>query len=505
MATPSLTRTKKPLASGASASPTLGQGDPLKQALQGTPAPASAPTKSGMIAISPNVEQAKTQWDYMQNSGNPLYSNANFGGINIPVNNVTGNPLSLDRRDYETRQATNQVVDARLRDRAMTTPYKQHYGTGLGTGVAPINVLAEDYRKAAQEADFEQLRAENRAAFERAKSMDMSPTKYKIGRSNSDLEEQVKLGGTAGEQAQNMLNARAAGDAREEAKRQLKAQRGIEMGNAQAAARTFRMTGVSPNQGFTDQLMSRLDPRGAWDARAATETAKMQQSIANDNRAFEREKFKVGSDLQSKVADAQIAENTANAARYKAEADKTALATDAARRELGVQKDGTVIPVIPGQLTPDQSAKFSEASARYKDLRGSDLYDAMSPALDDLANTAPEYRAQRAFELGITPEMLDELANYRPMIPSPKDPNRSGYMDPFSVPFGETEAEFSDRLRRQTKAKELADQLRRRSIAPGGPSKNVPNDLKSALTAPISQPGAAQPLPPKVQQARQMR
>ena len=468
MATPSLTRTKKPLASGASASPTLGQGDPLKQALQGAPAPASAPTKSGMIAISPNVEQAKTQWDYMQNSGNPLYSNANFGGINIPVNNVTGNPLSLDRRDYETRQATNQIVDARLRDRAMTTPYKQHYGTGLGTGVAPINVLAEDYRKAAQEADFEQLRAENRAAFDRAQSM--SPTKYKVGRSNDELRYAVERGGEAGAQAQRMLDARAAIDAREEAKRELKAQRGIEMGNAQAAARTFRMTGVSPNQGFTDQLMSRLDPRGAWDARAATETAKMQQAIANDNRAFEREKFKVGSDLQSKVADAQIAENTANASKYKAEADKTALATDVARRELGVQQDGKTIPVVPGQLTPDQSAKFSESSVKYKGLRGSDLYDAMAPALDDLANTAPEYRAQRAFELGITPEMLDELANYKPMIPSPKDPTRSGYMDMFSGPFGETEAEFNDRLRRQTSAKQIADLLR-----------NGGRDLKSAL------------------------
>lgn len=468
MATPSLTRTKKPLASGASASPTLGQGDPLKQALQGAPAPASAPTKSGMIAISPNVEQAKTQWDYMQNSGNPLYSNANFGGINIPVNNVTGNPLSLDRRDYETRQATNQIVDARLRDRAMTTPYKQHYGTGLGTGVAPINVLAEDYRKAAQEADFEQLRAENRAAFDRAQSM--SPTKYKVGRSNDELRYAVERGGEAGAQAQRMLDARAAIDAREEAKRELKAQRGIEMGNAQSAARTFRMTGVSPNQGFTDQLMSRLDPRGAWDARAATETAKMQQAIANDNRAFEREKFKVGSDLQSKVADAQIAENTANASKYKAEADKTALATDVARRELGVQQDGKTIPVVPGQLTPDQSAKFSESSVKYKGLRGSDLYDAMAPALDDLANTAPEYRAQRAFELGITPEMLDELANYKPMIPSPKDPTRSGYMDMFSGPFGETEAEFNDRLRRQTSAKQIADLLR-----------NGGRDLKSAL------------------------
>lgn len=448
MATPSLTRTKKPLASGASASPTLGQGDPLKQALQGAPAPASAPTKSGMIAISPNVEQAKTQWDYMQNSGNPLYSNANFGGINIPVNNVTGNPLSLDRRDYETRQATNQIVDARLRDRAMTTPYKQHYGTGLGTGVAPINVLAEDYRKAAQEADFEQLRAENRAAFDRAQSM--SPTKYKVGRSNDELRYAVERGGEAGAQAQRMLDARAAIDAREEAKRELKAQRGIEMGNAQAAARTFRMTGVSPNQGFTDQLMARMDPRGAWDARASQEASKLQQALAAEDRAYKDRALQaqIQSNAQANEIDRIKAQGAS--ARDMSEAEVNKLKQKILAEQSGVSQD-TNNP-IPGQMTPEQSATFSNATSQYQGLKGSDLFDALGGQIDMIANTDPAKRSQAMFQAGITPRMLQEYQQYRPMIPF-------NPLSSYSRIFGESSNAYSERLRRQKQAEEFLKAL----------------------------------------------
>jgi len=455
------------------------------------------PTKAGMIAISPNVEQAKTQWDHMQSTGQPLYQNANFGGLNIPVNTVTGAPLSIDRKDMQARSLADAAVDSRLQARALSTPYKQHYGTGLGTGVAPINVMAEQQRNADREAEFAKLRAENREAFDRAKAMGMSPTTYKVGRNRSELEYAIQRGGEAGATAQRQLDAQDRIAEANQERRDIRGQRGVERGNAMAAAMQARQTGFLPTTGnYLQQVLSARDPRGAFQAQAEQAKVNAQAEALKANNLFkERElglqeqemkdnaTFRQGQLAnQGRQADAAIEHNKllgeaarAEAAAKKLEAEAKASVLQQSSSILGMlpnlppalQEDPRIIDAAQREIygkagiSPAQSSGPSVPAAmasatrqsQYSGLTGRDLLEKASIPLTAAIGKSPEEMIQIAEQSGLNKESLSDMANYKPF----NEYNPLGLM-PFNF-WRESQQQMRDRLKLQRSAKSLLEAL----------------------------------------------
>lgn len=479
------------------------------------------PTKAGMIAISPNVEQAKTQWDHMQSTGQPLYQNANFGGLNIPVNTVTGAPLSIDRKDMQARSLADAAVDSRLQARALSTPYKQHYGTGLGTGVAPINVMAEQQRNADREAEFASLRAENREAFDRAKAMGMSPTTYKVGRNRSELEYAIQRGGEAGATAQRQLDAQDRIAEANQERRDIRGQRGVERGNAMAAAMQARQTGFLPTTGnYLQQVLSARDPRGAFQAQAeqakvnaqaeALKAAnvykdrelKLQEQEAKDNVNFRQSQLA----NQKTLADATLEHNRllGEAAKSEAEAKKSESQAKAdVLRQSGsilgmlpnlppaLQEDPRIIDAAQKEIyskaginptnTPSQSVTIPDAlqqaklASQFEGMSGKELLanSDLLQSLDAMQSIKDaDSMRQLARSKGITPDILTRVTDYQPTLPyrtnsMPAVPHQDvaalaefqGAALPFWKMFGEGKDDFLQRRRRQESAKTLRDAL----------------------------------------------
>ena len=486
-----------------------------------TPVAKPKVTKEGMLAISPNAEQARTQLDYMANTGKPLYKDANYGGVNFPVNSVTGAPLGIDRSNMQARSLADAAVDSRLQARALSTPYKQHYGTGLGTGVAPINVMAEQQRNADREAEFEDIRAKNREAFYRAKyGMGMSPTTYKVGRTKDELMQQKAMEGEHGEAAARLFGQERAKDKRKQHAKN-RAARGIEYGNALAAANQLRKTGFLPtNSDYLQQMMAARDPRGAFLAQSEEAKVNAQAEALKANNLFkERElglqeqemkdnaTFRQGQLAnQGRQADAAIEHNKllgeaarAEAAAKKLEAEAKASVLQQSSSILGMlptlppalQEDPRIIDAAQKEIyskaginptnTPSQSVTIPDAlqqaklASQFEGMSGKELLanSDLLQSLDAMQSIKDaDSMRQLARSKGITPDILTRVTDYQPTLPyrtnsMPAVPHQDvaalaefqGAALPFWKMFGEGKDDFLQRRRRQESAKTLRDAL----------------------------------------------
>lgn len=455
---------------------------PIRQPVKSKIKPTA--TRQGMQDISPNAEQGDVQFDAMQASGKPLYQPLGFGGVNFNVNTVTGMPEGMDRKRYEYRNAADVMLNNRMAERQMSTPIGGDYSRGLGTGVAPINVLAEKIRQGQREAEFAQMRSDNRAAFDRAMAQKeagtgVSPSTYKIGRSDAELAQRVAEGDTAGAaEAQSMLDARARLADSKAARRKARAQRGIEYGNALAAADTFRRTGVAPNQDFLMQMLAQRDPRGMMQYQSELQKNALAQKMDEQDRSLRREELGLRrEDMKSRndYNDRTLAQQlqieqgnqkyrTTQADADKVRADSEKALNDAKLSLINQQALGgsTAIPT-----TPEGKIEIARRGAQYGALRGGELYDALGPIVDAIDKDPTKAKEILDAE-GISPETLRAFGEYQPTLPyRPNSHPAVPFGDvaelaeyqrealPIWKLFGEGKDEFLARRRRQDRAKGL--------------------------------------------------
>jgi hypothetical protein len=137
------------------------------------PAPASLPSMAARMAAT--AAPVPTSDQSVENirgvMGMPKYEAGDrivpgFGGVgNMLVDSTTGAPKAMLRQQQAGIADGNAMADAALERRRLTTPANSGYGSGLGSGVAPINVLAEQDRRAKQEAFNQDYYATNKEFY----------------------------------------------------------------------------------------------------------------------------------------------------------------------------------------------------------------------------------------------------------------------------------------------------------------------------------------------------
>lgn len=134
------------------------------------PAPASLPSMAARMAAT--AAPVPTSDQSVENirgvMGMPKYEAGDrivpgFGGVgNMLVDSTTGAPKAMLRQQQAGIADGNAMADAALERRRLVTPANSGYGSGLGSGVAPINVLAEQDRRAKQDAFNQDYYATNK-------------------------------------------------------------------------------------------------------------------------------------------------------------------------------------------------------------------------------------------------------------------------------------------------------------------------------------------------------